>query len=68
MLIKNKQIKKEDATRKNIENQVLKVQKLHKRLADIRNDKQNKIVSELVKTKPAHITIEDLNVKGMMKN
>ncbi|NAE15543.1 IS200/IS605 family element transposase accessory protein TnpB, partial [Enterococcus mundtii] len=31
-------------------------------------DRVNKIVSELVKTKPAYITIEDLNVKGMMKN
>lgn len=25
-------------------------------------------MSKLVKTKPAHITIEDLNVSGMMKN
>ncbi|MGM0125201.1 hypothetical protein IGI37_002599 [Enterococcus sp. AZ194] len=65
---KNKHLKRGEATRKNIEKQVLKVQKLHKRLADSRNDKQNKIVSILVKTKPAYITIEDLNVKGMMKN
>ncbi|WP_219908937.1 RNA-guided endonuclease InsQ/TnpB family protein [Enterococcus mundtii] len=57
-----------EATRKNIGKQVLKVQKLHKRLTDIRRDRANKIVSELVKTKPAYITIEDLNVKGMMKN
>lgn len=68
MRIKTKQIKKGEVTRKNIEKQVLKVQKLYKRLSDIRNDRQNKIVSELVKTKPAFITIEDLNVKGMMKN
>ena len=28
----------------------------------------NKCVCEIVKTKPSHITIESLNVKGMMKN
>jgi len=31
-------------------------------------DYQNKIINDLVKTKPNYITIEDLNVKGMMKN
>lgn len=67
-LLKNKKIRKGEATRKNIGKQVLTVQKLHRRLADIRNDRQNQIVAELVKAKPAYITIEDLNVKGMMKN
>ncbi|MDY4306593.1 transposase [Enterococcus mundtii] len=65
--VNEKQSKRGEATRKNIEKQVLKVQKLHKRLTDIRRDRVNKIVLELVKTKPAYITIEDLNVKGMMK-
>lgn len=64
----NKNKKKGEATYKNIDKQKLKVQKLYKRLADIRTDYVNKIVSELVKTKPAYITIEDLNVSGMMKN
>lgn len=53
---------------KNIEKQKLKVQKLHQRLQNARQDYVNQIVSELVKTKPAYITIEDLNIKGMMKN
>lgn len=53
---------------KNIDKQVLKVQKLHKTLTNIRQDYINKIVSELVKNKPSYITIEDLNVSGMMKN
>lgn len=53
---------------KNIDKQKLKVQKLHQRLTNIRKDYINQIVSELVKTKPKYITIEDLNVKGMMKN
>ena len=52
----------------NIENQKLKVQKLHQKLQNARQNYVNQIVSELVKTKPAHITIENLNVKGMMKN
>lgn len=60
--------KKGESTRKNINKQILKVQKLHKRLDDIRTDYINKTINKLVKTKPAYITIEDLNVSGMMKN
>ncbi len=60
--------KKGEATRQNIQKQQLKVQKLHHRIDNIRTDYVNKIVSEIVKTKPSYITIEDLNVKGMMKN
>ena len=56
------------ATRQNIQKQKLKVQKLHQRLDNIRTDYINKVISELVKTKPMWITIEDLNVSGMMKN
>ncbi len=56
------------ATRQNIQKQKLKVQKLHQRLDNLRTDYINKIISELVKTKPMWITIEDLNVSGMMKN
>ena len=59
---------REVATRQNIQKQKLKVQRLHHRLDNIRTDYINKIISELVKTKPMWITIEDLNVKGMMKN
>lgn len=53
---------------KNINKQVLKVQKLHQRLKNIRHNFINETVSELVKNKPESITIEDLNVSGMMKN
>ena len=59
---------KGEATRQNIQKQVLKVQKLHHRIDNIRTDYINKCVNEIVKTKPSYITIEDLNVKGMMKN
>lgn len=63
-----KNTEKGESTHKNIDKQILKVQKLHKRLDDIRTDYINKTISELVKTKPTHITIEDLNISGMMKN
>ena len=59
---------KGEATRQNIQKQVLKVQKLHQRIDNIRTDYINKCVNEIVKIKPSYITIEDLNVKGMMKN
>ena len=60
--------KGESAQRANIQKQRLKVQKLHQRLDNIRTDYVNKTIAEIVKTKPSHITIEDLNVSGMMKN
>ena len=68
--LRNKKIKKEGviATRQNIQNQIVKVQKIHQRLTNIRTDYINKTVSELIKQKPSFITIEDLNVSGMMKN
>ena len=59
---------KGEATRQNIHKQVLKVQKIHHRIDNIRTDYINKTIAEIVKTKPSYITIEDLNVKGMMKN
>lgn len=52
----------------NIEKQKLKVQKLHHRIDKIREDYENKVIHEIVKQKPRFITVEDLNVKGMMKN
>ena len=52
----------------NIEKQKLKVQKLYQRIKHIREDYENKVIHEIVKQKPRFITVEDLNVKGMMKN
>ena len=60
--------KKGEATRQNIQKQVLKVQRIYKKMDDIRTDYINKTIDEIVKTKPSYITIEDLNVSGMMKN
>ena len=58
----------ESTQRANIQKQKLKVQKLHHKIDDIRTDYINKTIAEIVKTKPSYITIEDLNVSGMMKN
>ena len=41
---------------------------MHARLTNIRHEYVRAVVNQLVKTKPTSITIEDLNVKGMMKN
>ena len=66
---KYENLKKGEAIqRKNIQKQKLKVQRLHHRINNIRTDYINKTIAELVKTKPSYITIEDLNVSGMMKN
>lgn len=66
--IRNKNNKEGEITRQNIQKQILMVQKLHQKLTNIRENYVNQVVNEIVKTKPSFITIEDLNVKGMMKN
>ena len=67
-LKKRNKIRKGEATRQNIQKQVLKVQKIYRRISNIHTDYINKTIAEIVKNKPSYITIEDLNVKGMMKN
>ena len=42
--------------------------KLNHRLTNIRQDYLHQTTTEIVKTKPSYIVLEDLNVKGMMKN
>ena len=66
---KYENLKKGESTQKaNIQKQKLKVQKLYHRIDNVRTDYMNKTIAEIVKTKPSYITIEDLNVSGMMKN
>ena len=61
--------KKGGATKsKNIQKQIEVIQKIHYTLANIRDNYIKTTVNEIVKTKPSYITIEDLNVSGMMKN
>ena len=52
----------------NIERQVVKIQRLYQTLTNIRVDYENKIISAIVKREPRFIVLEDLNVRGMMKN
>lgn len=66
--LKKSKSKKGKATHKNIQKQCLKVARLYERIMNIRVDYENKVISELVKAKPAYIALEDLNVSGMMKN
>ena len=42
--------------------------KLYKRLTNIRDNYLHQVTSEIIKREPSFITIEDLNVSGMMKN
>lgn len=45
-----------------------RLQTLHYRISCVRKDVLHKMTSDLVKTKPGLIVIEDLSVKNMMKN
>ena len=42
--------------------------KLNHRLTNIRHNYLHQVTSEIVNRKPKFIVLEDLNVKGMMKN
>lgn len=53
-------------------NNIIKLEKqiklVQRRINNIRNTYNHKITTEIVKTKPSKIVIEDLDVTGMMKN
>lgn len=53
-------------------NNIIKLEKkikfIHLRLTNIRNNHIHQTTSDIVKTKPYRIVLEDLNIKGMMKN
>ena len=53
---------------KNIIKLERQIKLIHRSLKNIRINHIRKFVSELVKKQPQYIAIEDLNVKGMMKN
>lgn len=44
------------------------IRKLHKHLNNIRTDYIQKVTTQIVKTKPSRIVMENLNIEGMMKN
>ncbi len=53
---------------RNIERQNAVIRLIHKKITDIRNNYLHQVTTEIVKTKPSRIVMEDLNVRGMMKN
>ena len=53
---------------KNISKIETKIRKQYIKLTNIRTDYRQKVTTEIVKTKPSRIVVEDLNVKGMLKN
>ncbi|MGU8532857.1 RNA-guided endonuclease InsQ/TnpB family protein [Clostridium perfringens] len=59
---------KEYVKTKNIIKLEKQIQQVHRRLANIRNNYLHKTTTSIVKTKPYRVVIEDLNIKGMMKN
>ena len=59
---------KEYVKTKNIIKLEKNIQQIHRRLANIRNNYLHETTTSIVKTKPYRVVIEDLNVKGMMKN
>ena len=69
---KSKQRREGAASKKckhsNLNKQRLKVQRAYMKLSNQRHDYINKTVHEIVITRPEYITIEDLNVSGMLKN
>ena len=48
--------------------QLLKVQRLYRKIKNIKKDIKRKSILSIVKENPQFITIENLNIKGMMKN
>ena len=59
---------KEYVKTKNIIKLEKQIQQVHRRLANIRSNYIHKTTTSIVKTKPYRVVIEDLYVKGMMKN
>ncbi|WP_304056025.1 RNA-guided endonuclease InsQ/TnpB family protein [Levilactobacillus namurensis] len=63
-----KQKEGKSATDLNLAKTRRRMQRLYQRLQNMQKDYQNKIISAMVITKPQWVALEDLNVKGMLKN
>ena len=48
--------------------QLLKVQRLYRKISNLKKDIKQKSILSIVQENPQFITIEDLNIKGMTKN
>ena len=65
---KYEQNKNKEISYCNINKQIVAVQRLHAQISRTLKSYQNNIIDALVRTKPKAFVIEDLNIKGMMKN
>ena len=63
-----KKKREKDASERNLDKQRRKVQKVHQRIQNIRENHENQVVSAIVRKNPKFVTLEDLCVKGMLKN
>jgi len=61
---KSRQVKGSNNRKKTVR----KIQRLYFRISNIRQDTIHQMTTAVVKAKPRLVVIEDLNVKGMMKN
>ena len=52
----------------NIKKQEKQLLKVNHRLSNIRNNYLHQVTTDIIKREPSFIVLEDLNVKGMMKN
>ena len=59
---------KEYVKTKNIAKLEKKIKLIHRRLSNIRSNYIHQVTTKIVKTKPSRVVMEDLNIKGMMKN
>ena len=48
--------------------QIKRLNRIYRRIKNIKRDLKHKMIKAIVSTHPQYITIEDLNIKGMMKN
>lgn len=53
---------------RNLKKQRRKIALIHRRLANIRQNHVHQTTATIVKTKPSRVILENLNVKGLMKN
>lgn len=66
--LSRKYVRGADNQSNNYMKQKARVAKNYDRLTRIRREYQRQVVSDIVKRKPSFITIEDLNITGMLKN
>ena len=64
----NKSLHRKKKGSENRKKAVRKVARVHYRVSNVRKDSIHKATSEVVRTKPRVIVLEDLNVRGMVKN